>query len=115
MSVLFCSGRNIVIKPLQVNDKQTKWKAHEGTVLKLDWNPINNLIVSVGEDCRYKVWDNFGRQLYSSKMYDYAITSVAWAPNGEFFAVHLITRIAHALHTHGIRYTHVAYALYTGG
>jgi WD40 repeat protein len=34
-----------------------------------------------------QVWDNYGRQLYSSKMYDYAITSVAWAPNGNFFAV----------------------------
>lgn len=67
-NVLFCSGRHIIIKPLQVNDKQTKWKAHDGTVLKLDWNPINNLIVSAGEDCRYKVWDSYGRQLYSSKM-----------------------------------------------
>jgi len=24
-------------------------------VLKVDWNPINNLIISCSEDCKYKV------------------------------------------------------------
>ena len=24
-------------------------------MLKVDWNPINNLIISGGEDCKYKV------------------------------------------------------------
>ena len=33
----------------------TQWKAHDGIVLKVDWNPINNLIISGGEDCKYKV------------------------------------------------------------
>lgn len=28
-----------------------------------------------------------GRLLYSSAPYDYVITSVAWSPNGEYFAV----------------------------
>ena len=32
-----------------------QWKAHDGIVLKVDWNPINNLIISGGEDCKYKV------------------------------------------------------------
>lgn len=32
-----------------------QWKAHEGLILKVAWNPSNNLIVSGGEDCRYKV------------------------------------------------------------
>jgi hypothetical protein len=32
-----------------------QWKAHDGVVLKVDWNPINNLIISGAEDCRYKV------------------------------------------------------------
>ncbi len=77
----------LVIKPLQVSSKQTKWKAHEGTVLQVDWNPINNLIVSGGEDGRYKVWDSYGRQLYSSKANEFAITSVAWCPSGDYFAV----------------------------
>ena len=32
-----------------------QWKAHEGVILAVDWNPVNNLILSGGEDCRYKV------------------------------------------------------------
>ena len=64
-----------------------QWKGHEGVVLKLDWNPSNNLILSCGEDCKYKIWDSFGRLLYSSPPYDYVITSVGWSPNGHYFAV----------------------------
>lgn len=33
----------------------SQWKAHDGVVLKVDWNPINNLIISGGEDCKYRV------------------------------------------------------------
>ena len=32
-----------------------QWKAHEGVILNVDWNPVNSLILSGGEDCRYKV------------------------------------------------------------
>ena len=32
-----------------------QWKAHDQIILKCDWNTVNNLIVSGGEDCRYKV------------------------------------------------------------
>ena len=32
-----------------------QWKAHDGVILKVDWNPVNNLILSGGEDCKYKV------------------------------------------------------------
>jgi hypothetical protein len=45
----------LVIKNLQPQSKQLQWKAHDGIVLKLDWNPVNNLLLSAGEDCRYKV------------------------------------------------------------
>ena len=31
------------------------WKAHEGVVLKVDWSPINHMVVTGGEDCKYKV------------------------------------------------------------
>lgn len=34
---------------------QVSWKAHEGVVLKADWNATMGLIVTGGEDCRYKV------------------------------------------------------------
>ena len=36
-----------------------QWKAHEGIVLKVDWNSVNNLIISGGEDCKYKVSCSF--------------------------------------------------------
>lgn len=34
-----------------------------------------------------KVWDSYGRLLYSSQPHEYPITSVAWAVDGELFAV----------------------------
>lgn len=35
----------------------------------------------------YQVWDTYSRLLYSSSVHDYPITSVAWTPDGELFAV----------------------------
>ena len=32
-----------------------QWKAHDGIILKVDWNSVNDLILSGAEDCRYKV------------------------------------------------------------
>jgi WD40 repeat protein len=34
-----------------------------------------------------QVWDSYGRLLYQSSPFDYAVTSVAWSPNGDLFAV----------------------------
>eukprot|EP00727_Mastigamoeba_balamuthi_P006738 m51a1_g2685 putative intraflagellar transport protein 80 homolog (728) ;mRNA; f:749144-752031 len=85
--VLVACGKDLVLKPLQANSKQYQWQAHEGAVLKVDWNPVNNLIVSCGEDCRYRVWDSYGRMMFSSSPADHHITSVAWCPDGELFAV----------------------------
>lgn len=34
-----------------------------------------------------QVWDSFGRLLYQSSPFDYAVTSVAWCPSGDLFAV----------------------------
>ncbi|CAF0748911.1 unnamed protein product [Adineta ricciae] len=86
-SILYCVGKHLVIKPLLSNSKQNTWKAHEQVVLKCDWNAINNLIISGSEDCRYKIWDALGRLLYTSQAYEYPITSLAWAPDGQNFAV----------------------------
>ena len=76
-----------MIKSIQSNKKNLQWGAHEGLILACDWNLSNNLIVSGGEDCVYKVWDSYGRLLYTSKPMEHFVTSVAWAPNGEHFAV----------------------------
>ena len=85
--LLFCSGRDLYVRTLSVDRKQLKWKAHDGTVLRVDWNPVNNLIVSGGEDRKYRVWDCFGRQMYCSQPMDYVVTCVSWCPNGEMFVV----------------------------
>ena len=44
-----------------------QWRAHDGVILKVAWNPNTSLILSGGEDMRYRLWDSFGRQLYSSR------------------------------------------------
>lgn len=65
----------------------TKWKAHEGVVLCVCWSASVDLIVSGGEDCRYRVFDAFGRPLYASVPHSYPITALAWSADGELFAV----------------------------
>ncbi|NXM70313.1 IFT80 protein, partial [Serilophus lunatus] len=85
--VLFSAGKQLIIKPLQPSAKVLQWKAHDGLILKTDWNSVNDLILSAGEDCKYKVWDSFGRALFSSQPQEYPLTSLAWAVDGELFAV----------------------------
>ncbi|CAM9610245.1 unnamed protein product, partial [Ectocarpus sp. 13 AM-2016] len=72
---------------LQAGRKQLRWPAHEGLVIAVDWNMVNDLLLSGGEDCSYRVWDSFGRQMFQSGGLGYTITSVKWCPNGETFAV----------------------------
>ncbi|WIA18978.1 hypothetical protein OEZ85_003645 [Tetradesmus obliquus] len=95
--LLFCSGSNVTIAALQgaggvgANSRnssgaQASWKAHDALVLKADWSAATNLIVTAGEDCKYKVWDAFGRLLYQSSAWEHSITSVAWSPDGALFA-----------------------------
>lgn len=85
--LLYTSGKQLIIKPLQPSAKVLQWKAHDGVILKVDWNAVNDQIISAGEDCKYKVWDSYGRLLYSSPSHEYPVTSIAWAPDGELFAV----------------------------
>jgi len=56
--VLYTQGKQLIIKPLQPSEKTISWKAHEEIVLCVDWNGVNNLIVSGSEDCKYKVYWN---------------------------------------------------------
>ncbi|KAF1329341.1 Intraflagellar transport protein 80, partial [Globisporangium splendens] len=85
--LLFTNGVNLVIKTVQIGRKDILWKAHDGAILCIDWNPINNRIISGGEDRIFRVWDAFGRQLYPSPAGEHVITSIAWYPNGGTFAV----------------------------
>ncbi|KAM8954240.1 intraflagellar transport protein 80 homolog [Pelodytes ibericus] len=85
--VLYPLGKQLIIKPLQSSSKVLQWKAHDGIILNVDWNSVNDLILSAGEDCKYKVWDSYGRLLYSSTPHEYPVTAISWAPDGELFAV----------------------------
>ncbi|VDQ12481.1 unnamed protein product, partial [Trichobilharzia regenti] len=76
--MLFSLDRQLVIQSLQAN-----WKAHDGVILKVGWNTICDLLISGSEDCKYKVWDSFGRLLYSSSPFEYPITSLSWSPDGQ--------------------------------
>jgi intraflagellar transport protein 80 len=84
-ALLFSSGKLLTIE--QKQHKQLQWKAHDGTVLAADWCLASNLIVSGGEDCRYRVWDAFGRQLFSSAPLEHVVTSLSWQRSGACFAV----------------------------
>ena len=85
--VIIASGRSIIIKPIESTQKPIQWDAHQELILALDWNAVNNCIVSGGEDCKYCLWDAFGKPLYSSRAFDNVITAVAFSPNGEYIAV----------------------------
>ena len=85
--ILIASGKSLIIKTVQANRKNLQWNAHDGVILCVDWNLSNRNIVSGGEDCIYKVWDSYGRQLFSSRPMEHVVTSVNWSPNGECFAV----------------------------
>ncbi len=85
--VLFGNGQELMIRSVQASKKNLQWKAHDGIVLCVDWNVANGTIISGGEDCTYKVWDSFGRQLYSSRPLEHVVTSIRWNPNGDHFAV----------------------------
>ena len=86
--MLYTSDKNLAIKPIfKGGNKTLSWKAHDEIVLCVDWNFSNKLIISGGEDRKYKVWDQYGRNLFVSLPYNYVTTSVAWAPSGEYFAV----------------------------
>lgn len=85
-AVLLTAKDKLMIKPLQPSGKVEEWKAHDGVILTVDWNPINGRIISGGEDRKYKVWDSFGRMMYSSTAHDHPITAVRWNQDGSVFA-----------------------------
>jgi len=86
--ICYSAGKQLIIKTLQPTGKQQKWQAHTGAVLCVDWSPVNNQIISGGEDGKFKVWDSYGRKLYESGVTNlYAITAVSWSPDGQSFAV----------------------------
>nr|XP_023025824.1 intraflagellar transport protein 80 homolog [Leptinotarsa decemlineata] len=86
-AIAYTQGKCLVVKQLAPNTKPLRWKAHEALVLCLAWSAASDLIVSGGEDCKYRVWDNQGRQMYSSSLHGNHITSISWSPAGDIFAI----------------------------
>ncbi|KAG8223857.1 hypothetical protein J437_LFUL005420, partial [Ladona fulva] len=86
-SVVHGVGSTLLFRSLTPGAKPFKVKAHDGLILALDWSHSNNLLVTGGEDCRYKVWDSFGHLLFSSNEQSFPITSLSWCPGGELFAL----------------------------
>ncbi|XP_043253953.1 intraflagellar transport protein 80 homolog [Colletes gigas] len=87
MTVLYSQGAHLTFQSLNSNSKPRKLLAHDGLILVLCWNHTHGLIVSGGEDCRYKVWDSNGSQLFSSNAGTHPITAVSWSYSGNHFAV----------------------------
>lgn len=86
-AIAYCQGSFVAIKPLAANSKLTKWRAHDGLVMCIAWSSNTDLVASGGEDCRYKIWDTQGANIYTSVSDDYAITSLDFSPDGELLAV----------------------------
>lgn len=86
-AIVYCQGSSINIKSLAANSKVVKWKAHDGIIFEISWCPNRDLIASAGEDCRYKVWDTQGANIFTSSPDDYPITSVDYNSEGDLLAV----------------------------
>ena len=85
--VLIATGKVLMIKTVQAARKNLQWNAHEGIITCLDWSVANGNIVSGAEDCTYRIFDAYGRQLYCSRPMENVVTSIGWSFNGECFAV----------------------------
>lgn len=87
LTIAYCQGNAIALKPLAANSKLMKWQAHDGLVLAISWSPNSEHIASAGEDTRYKIWDTQGTNLYTSAPDDYPITTLDFSPDGSMLAV----------------------------
>ena len=55
--LLYTSGKQLIVQSLQPSSKPLQWRAHDGLILAVDWSLLSNLIVSGGEDRKYKARD----------------------------------------------------------
>lgn len=89
-SLVVTNKNNLSVHASKGRAKVIRWEAQpkeSGVVLAVDWNHINNLIISGGEDCCFRIFDSLGLPIFASAPHEHVITSVSWAPNGTVFAV----------------------------
>ncbi|XP_050425165.1 intraflagellar transport protein 80 homolog isoform X2 [Adelges cooleyi] len=85
--IVYTQHDAICIKSLKPNVKTIRVRAHSNLVLKVSWGKTNDLIVSGGEDCCYKIWDSYGNSVFISEMLKHPVTSVCWKPDGKLLVV----------------------------
>lgn len=55
----------------QAGQKQLRWAAHDGVITAVDWNIVNDLLISGGEDCSYRVSERvFVRMMCVSSLHN---------------------------------------------
>lgn len=85
--VLFSSGKSLVIKSVDAAGKPLQWDAHGGLICALDWSAASDVIVSAGEDARFRIWDALGKELHCSRKFEHTITSASFSPSGEYLVL----------------------------
>jgi len=89
-SLVIAHGYFLSILHAQNRNKAIKWvgqPSKNGIILAVDWNKLNQLIVSAGEDCCYRIFSSIGAPLFESYPYHQVITSLAWRPQGDVFVI----------------------------
>lgn len=51
------------------------------------WSAENNIIVSSGEDHKYKIWDAQGANMFASSAEEFSITSLSFCPVKNLIAI----------------------------
>jgi len=86
-NVVMSQATKIQTKSIQPSARSEIWNAHSALITAISWG-ANDIIASGGEDGKYKLWDRFGRQLYSSpNMTNQPITAIAFSPNNSTLLV----------------------------
>lgn len=86
-SIVYSVENFLEIKSLSPKIKPLLWKAHDGPVIGIAWSKSNQMIISTSEDCRYKIWDENGRSIFSSSRMEHPIQSVSFSPDGSLIAL----------------------------
>ncbi|XP_074600679.1 intraflagellar transport protein Oseg5 isoform X2 [Brevipalpus obovatus] len=86
-SIVYNVENYLEIKSLSPKIKPLLWKAHDGPIIGIAWNKSNQMIISTGEDCRYKIWNENGRLIFTSVRMEYPIQSVSFSPDSSLIAL----------------------------